>query len=1134
MIKSVTFRNFEALADVTFEPSPLTVMLGQNGSGKTSILERIQHLDLCQMRNLSQRILHAWACLLLMSALSPAGDAVDEAVLPLVQRLCMDCHNTDHAEAGINLEVLTASDTFGSEFRTWQSVATQLEQKRMPPIEADQPALSQRKQLVSWIQERITARARAQDGDPGHVVIRRLTSAEYGYAIRDLTGIEVDVTHGFVSDAVGGAGFTNTGIVQFTQDSTLERYLEAARRVADHAVVGTGSLTFFRDPGRTGLELSAIDRIQRIYRTHGFRTAAGEGGKAFGLEKYQQAFLAAWRYQHRQSLGQRGATLESLAAEAGIGARFAEHIYGVLTQSKPSFPTSEIVEAWSVLPTPARAAQAEIEDAASKCEAIARLLRNWQNRFGTNTDAKEEAPVLRADLFDVNRIQPFEMNVNWPEGTQTAHLVMTIESANRDGTPDAVILWKNVKIQFRNDARRLEDPQPLRDSLTPSTTAQLKFGEHPREGEIEPGDFVTVGTKPVEFELPIPEGARSARLMLTAELDVEQGQDCIVRCTIAQLEETDQGKSVSGLLTSPDSAAYETWKNGVLEFARLLPQMSHREPAPSDRDPIPEPFDATYNNAERNFFHTRIKYFRDDQFLVENILDDQTRLQLDQAWADLLGAFEFHDTWLGFLAEKYRLNLDGRGIADLDDAWIVAAPPESQGYLKTLKSDFDTTRAMFRSAQSRHVEDVVQLAAAAWRRPLASSEVRNLHNFYRQMREDMQLDHRSAICGVIARVLVSPDFLYRAERATRESANDDRQTVALSQWELASRLSFFLWSSVPDEELQRAAAAGELKTPEQVAEQAQRMLRDPKSRRFVTEFFGQWFGFYRFNEFRGIDPGRFPEFSESLRQSMYDEAIEFFDDVVRNDRPVSEILFADDTFLNQELATHYGIDLEEASGFQRYRNAHRLHRGGLLRLGVVLATTSAPRRTSPVKRGDWILRRVLGTAVPPPPADAGSIPADDVVGDGFSIRQRLEAHRRDTSCHNCHARFDALGFALENYDPLGRWRERYRDEKRVETVGTLRDGTEIKGIDGLHAYLSNQKPLFHETLARKLLGYALGRRESVGDLSLIEKLTQEMDHGSGIPGLVEHIAMSRQFRYHRVGTRTAPVTKPIDQNNVQD
>jgi mono/diheme cytochrome c family protein len=1055
------------------------------------------------------------------------GDDAAARNKEVVSQFCAGCHGTGEAEAGVNFESLLKQDTVAADFRTWLNVAIQLEQRQMPPAEADQPSPAQRAQLLAWVRNQIQAAVHEHEGDPGHVVIRRLTSAEYGYAIRDLTGIDLEVERGFVSDSVGGAGFTNTGIVQFTQDSTLERYLEAARHVAHHAVVGTGPLSFFRDPGQTGFELSAIDRIQTIYREHGFRTAAGEGGESFGLDRYTMAFFAAWQYRNRKAAGEQDLTIADCAKSTGLDTRFVQYVHSVVTRENPSFPTSEIVNAWRKLP-PARTdfGRADIADVAERCQKIAQLLFEWQNRFGSNTDAKEEAPVLRADLFDVKRTQLFEMSVNWPKGTKTAHLVLSVESANRIGKPDAVIKWQDAKIQFRDYAKVLQDPRPLRDHLTEETVARLEFGKHPRGGRSGRDGFVTVGTKAPAFELPIPEGATSARLLVTAELDVEHGEDCIVRCTIAQLEETDQGKSVSGLLASPDSKTFAAWKDGVLEFARLLPQMSQREPAPSDRDPIPAPIDPTYNNPERNFFHTRIKYFRDDAFLVEHILDDETRLQLDQAWADLLGSFEFHDTWLQLLARTFDLQLDGRRMENLDEDWIAAVPAEARVYVKTLKSEFDLTGSMFAAAESRHLADILRFAARAWRRPLSTSEQNELHAFYQSLRTGSKLDHRASICAVVARVLVSPAFLYRAERGRigpatgSDEAAPLSEVAPLSQWELASRLSFFLWSSVPDAELRRAASAGELATPEQLAAQAKRMLSDPQSRRFATEFFGQWFGFYRFGQYRGIDADQFPEFSDSLRQSMHNEAVEFFDFIVRRDRPINEILFANYAFVNQELAAHYGFDIDPraSSKMQRVDNADQFHRGGLLRLGAVLATTSAPRRTSPVRRGDWILRRVLGTPVPPPPADAGSIDADEVVADGLSIRQRLEAHRRDASCHNCHSRFDAFGFALENYDPLGRWRDRYRDQKPVETTGTLRDGKELVGDKGLHEYLASQQSRFHRTLADKLLGYALGRRVSVGDQPLVSRLTDHMQAGGGMSGLVERIVGSRQFRYHRSST----------------
>jgi hypothetical protein len=1087
------------------------------------------------------------------------------SIAPVLQQYCFDCHGNEEAAAGINLERLAANQSFAVDFRKWQQAVDKLKEQQMPPQEADQPDEADRRRLLDGIRNGLREAVDSHTGDPGHVVIRRLTSAEYRYTILDLTGLDLDVHRSFVSDAVGGAGFTNTGIAQFVQDSTLERYLEAAGQVAQHAVIGAGPLVFHADPGQTGFELSAITRIQEIYRAHGFRSASGEGGEPFGLDKYPGAFYAAWLIEHRGQLGGSSMTMKSAAAEAGVDVRFAEYMHKVVTQEQPSFPTSAIVDRWSQLPLPEGRDLRQMQLVRSQCDQIAKLMHDWQNRFGANPDAKEEAPVLRADLFEVSNSQQFEMNVNWPEETETAHLVLSVESAIREGDPDAVVIWRNAKVLFRFEDRQLEEPRPLREFITTETSNRLKIGTHPRNGKVGPEDFVTVGTRPPAFELPIPAGAGSAQLLVTAELDVEQGEDCIVRCAISQLEETDQGTSVSGLVANPNSAAFAAWKAGVLEFARQLPQVSQREPAPSDRDPIPSLVDPSYNNPERNHFHIRMKYHRDDRFLVENVLDDETRVQLDQAWADLLGSFEFHDAWLQFVARKFDVELDGRLIADIDDVWIARLPQAARHYVQQLRQNYHAIHQAFEAAHSRQVEDVIEFAAVAWRRALSKAEQDRLREFYRTLRAG-SLDHRAAIRALITRVLVAPEFLFRSERvAETEVSADDRRRSPLSSHELASRLSYFLWSSLPDSELRRAADAGELREPQHLMRQSRRMLKDPKARRFATEFFGQWFGFYRFDQYRGIDPERFPELSQRLKSSMYTEAVTFCDHIVRNDRPLNEILFADYSFLNQDLARHYGIDdvwqsdrrrdhdgasqidSEESSqpeadispvaletdsvqqdhSFQKVDGLNQQHRGGLLRLGAVLTVTSAPMRTSPVKRGDWILRRTLGTPVPPPPADAGSIPADDILSDGLSVRQRLEAHRTDASCANCHSRIDALGFALENYDPLGRWREEYRDGTPIDTSGALRDGTEIANDRELHEYLESRRALFHRTLNTKLLSYALGRRETVGDLPLLDEMNRHLGNDGGISRLVQSIVGSRQFRYH-AGSVRLPERRPSE------
>jgi hypothetical protein len=438
-------------------------------------------------------------------------------------------------------------------------------------------------------------------------------------------------------------------------------------------------------------------------------------------------------------------------------------------------------------------------------------------------------------------------------------------------------------------------------------------------------------------------------------------------------------------------------------------------------------------------------------------------------------------------------------------------PAESRAFATRWVAEFASMLQALRAAEPGHVEAALRFAERAWRRPLSPREQERLRAFYAALRGEGGLDHPAALRALLARVLVAPAFLYRAE-----PLGEARGIVPLTDWQVASRLGAFVWSSLPDEELRQAASDGRLGDPAELRRQSSRMLLDEKARRLATEFFGQWFGFYRFNTYQGIDGKRFPEFTDRLKASMYEEAVSFFEHAVRENRPVDEILFGDHSYLNRQLAEFYGIAAPlSGDGFSRVEGLRRQHRGGLLGLGAVMAVTSAPLRTSPVKRGDWVMRRVIGTPVPPPPADVGSLLADDVSADGLTVRARLEAHRAKASCVNCHSRMDPLGFALEQFDPIGRWRDVYRDGQAIDPSGTLNDGTTLTGPEGLRGYLRREKVLFYRTLCTKLLGYALGRSELASDRPLIDRMIQDIEEERGFSDLVARVVASKQFRNQR-------------------
>ena len=542
---------------------------------------------------------------------------------------------------------------------------------------------------------------------------------------------------------------------------------------------------------------------------------------------------------------------------------------------------------------------------------------------------------------------------------------------------------------------------------------------------------------------------------------------------------------------------------------------------------------------EHDAFDNDVKYVRDDRFIYRHILDDATRAKVDQAWADLYTSFQYHDHYLKLIAEHYKVDLKGKHIAELSKADFDSMPADARQYAVGLRQDYDAAHAAEIAAGPRHIEDCLQFASRAWRRPLTEQEKQSLRAFYEKALADDH-DHNHAIKTLIARILVAPEFLYKLEQLRTASAALVRpvaaatSSTALSTWEVASRLSFFLWSSVPDDELRRAAAAGELNDPKQIRKQAARMLADPKARRLSAEFFGQWLGFYQFDRFKGVDTSRFPEFTQEVQTSMYDEAVSFFEYVIRHDRPVSELLAADYTFLNAPLAHYYGVktEIKSKTELEKVDGAGAMNRGGLLRLGAILTTTSAPLRTSPVRRGDWVLRRILGTGVPPPPADAGSIPADDKLFGGLSIRERLQVHRRNATCATCHTRIDPLGFPLEHYDSTGRWRDKYSDGKPIDDYGTLSDTSRIEGVTGLLDYLrAKQTDQVQRTLAHKLIGYALGRTLQLSDQPLVDGLVSAGGH-AGISELVGEIVTSKQFR-NRTAQEDAPAMRASAQASTQ-
>jgi hypothetical protein len=329
---------------------------------------------------------------------------------------------------------------------------------------------------------------------------------------------------------------------------------------------------------------------------------------------------------------------------------------------------------------------------------------------------------------------------------------------------------------------------------------------------------------------------------------------------------------------------------------------------------------------------------------------------------------------------------------------------------------------------------------------------------------------------------------------------------------MANRLSYFLWSSMPDAELRSAADKGKLRTPAGVQAQVHRMLRDDRTRRMASEFGAAWLHLHDFQTLDEKSERHFPTFKD-LRSAMYEESIRFFTDFFQNNRTVLSLLDADYTFLNEPLAKHYGIAGVAGPEWRRVDGIRKVGRGGILGQAAILSKQSGASRTSPILRGNWIAEVLLGDKLPRPPKNVPQLPTDEAT-ESLSMRELTERHTSDSRCSTCHARIDPYGYTLESFDAIGRWRNKDLGNRPIQDRATLKGGVEVEGLDGLRNYLlTNGRHAFVRQFCRKLLGYSLGRAVQLSDEPLLDEIEFKLQQtGYHVGTVIDSIIASRQFR----------------------
>ena len=938
-----------------------------------------------------------------------------ESVHPFLQRYCVSCHGPEKHKAELDLSTYKSRGAVAKDFGHWEVVLERLRAGDMPPESAkEHPPAETRRKIIAWIEAARTYEADRNAGDPGSVPARRLSNAEYNYSIRDLTGVDIQPTRDFPVDPANEAGFDNSAESLATSPALVKKYLEAARKVADHLVLTPNGLEFA--PFRPSPKPIAINSASTESSTF---TAARRSNTRITSSPPGSTRIG-WQ------LGRPSAVLPELAVEAGLSPKYLATIWAILTEKPEQLgPVAALQSLWSELP---------------------------EGKIGGEAAAKAGC----------QRMQDFVVDLR-------AKLVPTVKNLTAPKIHDGsqpLVLWKNR--QFAGNRMRYAG------------------------GAFRAND------------LRVSAGSAAAKAMNVL----------------------------------PDAAEARTFEATFQKFCANFPDAFYvSERARVYLDPKQEK--KLTGRLLSAGFHSQMGYFRDDGPLYDLMLDDKQRQELDRLWQELdfvanapvrqyTGFIWFDRTDSAFMRspefDAFRAEdkdcISDDKVGGLAEAYLAKAKRAGakEEALTAIRDYFENMGTVFRrldrehvEAEPKHLAALLGFAERAYRRPLSHEERDDLVKFYRSLREQDGLGHEDAIRDAVVSVLMSPYFCFRVDLPGPGAG----PTRPLGDNALASRLSYLLWATLPDQELLDHAAAGDLRRPEMLNAQIHRMLRDPRVRGLATEFLGNWLDFRRFEEHNAVDRSRFPAFDNELRRAMFEEPIRFFIDLAGRDGSMLDFLYADYTIVNPALARHYGMPgpTGSADTWIRVNGAREFGRGGLLPMAVFLTKNAPGLRTSPVKRGYWVARRLLGERIPPPPPTVPQLPADEASLGDLTLREALARHRADKSCAACHERFDALGLVFESYGPVGERRTRDFGGRPVETSAAFPDGSSGVGLTGLVDYIRHHRQQdFVDNLCRKLLAYALGRGLLLSDDKLVRDLRAKLeadDYRFSI--LVETIVSSPQF-----------------------
>ena len=1056
------------------------------------------------------------------------GAEYERDVRPLLKRFCLDCHSSEQKEGELDLQRFATLAEVRQGTEVWLKVVEMLAGGEMPPEDSSQPSPQQRKELHGWVKRYLDAEALASAGDPGPVVLRRLDNAAYTYTIRDLTGVALDPAREFPTEGAAGEGFTNVGDALVMSPALLRKYLDAGKEIAGHAVLLPDGFRFSPHTTRRDwtdeilaeirafyAEFSEVEKLASHYGPDLADAAnLGNAGR-LPLEKYFAATLA-----ERDSLTTDDKTIEAVAADRGLNAKYLGILWSKLTGDERSLLLDDLRSRWR---------SAKSEDAVALADHVA----TWQKGLWTfNPVGLLERKASRSTWQEpvMPLVTQHELRFKFPErkeGEQESEeekeeekeFVLSLLATDAgDGNEHDFVVWQQPRLVAEGQpdillrdvaaasSRRLPqvapETHPVRDAADASSSDFLLFGRHPNGQAIDPDSLCVRAPAVIEIRLPAKLAA-GRELVTTAVLEQETGGEGSVQPDVV----AGTPDPTSGLLTSEVIVTHVTTTG--LDIQRTVSYL--RPILVTEKSNARKHFESAMEEY-RSLFPAALCYtqivpvdeiltltlfYREDHHLGRLMLDDAQQARLDQLWQEMRYVSR----------EPFRL------VDVLDSLLETTNGHPQEGIFDSLVKPFNERADAFRNglidSQPRHVDALVALASRAYRRPLSDEESSGLRDLYRRLHEQA-LSHEEAFRLTLARVFVASAFLYRLEVAPERPV-----AAPVSDWELANRLSYFLWSSMPDAGLRAAAEDGRLTSNEaELLRQTHRMLHDPRVRRLATEFACQYLHIYDFDPLAEKSEKHFPEFAD-LRGDMYEESILLFTDLFQNDGSLLSLLDADHTFVNERLARFYGIQAVEGVAWRRQEGIRQHGRGGILALATTLAQQSGATRTSPILRGNWVSEVLLGEKLPRPPQNVPQL--SDSVPEGLTERQLIERHSSDATCAKCHERIDPFGFALENYDAIGRRRETSASGRPIDARTTLPDGTEIEGISGLRDYLlDTRRDQFIRQFCRKLLGFSLGREVQLSDKTLLDDIMERLSENDyRFSVAVEKIVLSNQFHTKR-------------------